>query len=68
MHGFMRAFFAGHAGGTLFEPQITASAASRRHGKWKKAVERSFALADLAQDLEEDDEQRPDPPKSPRAA
>ncbi|EFN59182.1 hypothetical protein CHLNCDRAFT_18995 [Chlorella variabilis] len=47
-----------HNTGTLFEPQITAAAASRRHAKWKKAVERSFALADLTQDLEEDSEQR----------
>lgn len=46
------------AGGTLFEPQITQAAAARRHAKWKKAVQRSFALADLTQDLEEDNEQR----------
>ncbi|PRW58390.1 Glycerol kinase [Chlorella sorokiniana] len=47
-----------NTGGTLFEPQITQAAAARRHGKWKKAVERSFALADLTRDLEEDNEQR----------
>lgn len=46
------------AGGTLFEPQITHAAAAQRHGKWKKAVQRSFALADLTRDLEEDNEQR----------
>jgi glycerol kinase len=46
------------AGGTLFEPQITAAAAERRHAKWKLAVQRSFALAELTRDLEEDNEQR----------
>ena len=46
------------AGGLLFEPQITPAAASRRHAKWKKAVERSFALADLTWDLDEDNEPR----------
>jgi hypothetical protein len=46
------------AGGTLFEPQITAAAASRRHAKWKLAVQRSFALAELTKDLDEDNEQR----------
>ena len=46
------------AGGRLFEPQITPTAAGRRHAKWKKAVERSFALADLTRDLEEDSEPR----------
>ena len=50
-------------GGTLFEPQITQAAAVRRHAKWKKAVERSFALADLTRDLEEDSE-----PRQPGAA
>ena len=48
------------AGGTLFEPRITPAAAARRHAKWKKAVERSFALADLTEDLDEDSEQRPE--------
>lgn len=46
------------AGGTLFEPRITKAAASRRHAKWQKAVQRSFALADLTRDLEEDSEER----------
>ncbi|KAI3433434.1 hypothetical protein D9Q98_003249 [Chlorella vulgaris] len=55
-----------NTGGTLFEPQITAAAASRRHAKWKKAVQRSFALADLTHDLDDDSEQRDDaaPPKT----
>lgn len=46
------------AGGTLFEPQITRAAAERRHAKWKTAVQRSFALAELTRDLEGDSEPR----------
>lgn len=46
------------ADGTLFEPAITKAAAARRHAKWKLAVQRSFGLADLTRDLEEDSEQR----------
>lgn len=46
------------AGGTLFEPVITRTAASRRHAKWKLAVQRSFRLAELTDDLECDREQR----------
>ena len=42
------------ADGTLFEPRITPAAAARRHAKWKTAVQRSFALAELTRDLEED--------------
>ena len=41
------------AGGTLFEPRITAAAASRRHAKWQLAVQRSFALAELTKDLQD---------------
>ena len=43
----------GHAGDALFEPRVSAAAADRRHAKWKKAVERALALADLT---EPDDE------------
>ena len=41
----LRSCPAGCAGGTLFEPQITRTAAERRHAKWKLVVQRSFALA-----------------------
>ncbi|KAL4431102.1 hypothetical protein ABPG75_006358 [Micractinium tetrahymenae] len=47
-----------NTGGTLFEPRITSAAASRRHAKWKLAVQRSFALAELTADLQEDSEPR----------
>ncbi|PSC73566.1 Glycerol kinase [Micractinium conductrix] len=49
-----------NTGGTLFEPQITRTAAERRHAKWKLVVQRSFALAELTADLECDSEQRPE--------
>jgi glycerol kinase len=34
--------------GTLFQPQVDADNAQKRHDKWKKAVSRSIGLADLA--------------------
>lgn len=39
----------GHAGDALFEPKVSAAVADRRHAKWKKAVERALALADLTE-------------------
>jgi len=33
---------------TTFQPSVTAQAAAKRFGHWKKAVSRSLDLADLA--------------------
>ncbi|KAL4421980.1 hypothetical protein ABPG77_011003 [Micractinium sp. CCAP 211/92] len=60
-----------NTGGTLFQPRITPAAASRRHAKWKLAVERSFALAELTADLQEESEPRGEaagPPAAQAAA
>jgi glycerol kinase len=40
-------------GGTLFEPKIVAEKADKRHGRWKKAVERSMQLAEITAAEEE---------------
>ena len=34
----------------VFHPSISAEAAAARHARWRKAVQRSFDLADLAGD------------------
>jgi hypothetical protein len=52
----------------LFEPQITRGAAARRHSKWKLAVQRSFALAELTADLEGDSEARAEAAEAAEAA
>ncbi|KAL4529027.1 hypothetical protein Ndes2437A_g03549 [Nannochloris sp. 'desiccata'] len=41
------------SGGTLFEPQIAEEVADKRHGRWKKAVERSMQLAEITAAEEE---------------
>jgi len=41
------------SGGTLFEPQLAEGIADERHGRWKKAVERSMQLAEIT-DAEEE--------------
>lgn len=35
---------------TVFHPSISAEAAAARHRRWRKAVQRSFDLADLEGD------------------
>jgi glycerol kinase len=40
-------------GGDLFEPKIDAELADKRHGRWKKAVERSMQLAEITAAEEE---------------
>ena len=37
------------AGGQTWQPQVSKDSNSRQYGKWKKAVQLSFGLADLAE-------------------
>lgn len=37
------------SGGTLFEPRIPPAVADARHARWKKAVQRSLGLDELAE-------------------